>query len=118
VTDQFASCSVCGELTSEYSNASCNFCFRPYHLALRNDIPSKDCGQVWISEEHMSLEFACNPCIGQQSIRHSRSNRNSEASLFPQHRQDRISGDPRGAAPGAPLSNCVEGEEPAKALLG
>jgi hypothetical protein len=68
VSDQYAPCSVCGEQTSEHSNAMCNFCFRPYHLALRNDIPAKDCGQVWISEEHMSLEFACNTCIGQQSV--------------------------------------------------
>lgn len=63
---EFAPCSICGEQTSEYSNAMCNFCSRPYHLALRNDIPAKDCGQVWISEEHMSLEFACNTCIAEQ----------------------------------------------------
>jgi hypothetical protein len=60
---EYAPCHVCGELTSEYSNAVCNFCVRVYHLALRNDIPAKDCGQVWINEEHLALEFACNACI-------------------------------------------------------
>lgn len=67
MSDQYTPCGVCGELTSEHSNATCHFCLRPYHLALRNDIPAKDCGQVWISEEHMSLEFACNTCIAEQS---------------------------------------------------
>jgi hypothetical protein len=56
-------CSVCGEPTGEHSYASCSRCARPYHLALRQDIPAKDCGQVWISEESLALDFACNTCL-------------------------------------------------------
>lgn len=59
----YAPCHVCGELTSEHSNALCNSCGSPFHLALRNDIPAKDCGQVWINEELLALQFACNRCL-------------------------------------------------------
>ena len=56
-------CRVCGEPTSEFSRAVCSHCAQPYHLALRQDVPAKDCGQVWINEHHLSLEFACNACL-------------------------------------------------------
>ncbi len=48
-------CRVCGEPTTEHSNAVCSWCTAPFHLALRQDIPAKDCGQVWISEELLAL---------------------------------------------------------------
>lgn len=57
-------CRVCGELTDAFSNAACMRCGGAYHLALRQDVPGKDCGQVWINEEHQTLEFACNLCLG------------------------------------------------------
>jgi hypothetical protein len=38
-------------------------CGSPYHLALRQDVPAKDCGQVWIDDESQTLEFACNICL-------------------------------------------------------
>ena len=60
-------CCVCGEPTTEYSNAVCSWCTAPFHLALRQDIPAKDCGQVWISEELLALEFACNTCLAAES---------------------------------------------------
>ena len=31
--------------------------------SLRTDIPGKDCGQVWINEDHLALEFACDLCL-------------------------------------------------------
>lgn len=43
--------------------AYCNSCGQAYHLNQRNDIPGGDCGQVWINEEHLSLEFACDSCL-------------------------------------------------------
>jgi hypothetical protein len=43
--------------------AECNACGRPYHLNQRNDLAGDDCGEVWISEEHLGLEFACNTCL-------------------------------------------------------
>lgn len=56
-------CRVCGEPTTEYCNAVCLRCTAPFHLALRQDIPGKDCGEVWIDEENLSLDFACNLCL-------------------------------------------------------
>ena len=60
------SCSVCGELLDEYSEAFCNSCGLPYHLNQRSDREGKDCGEVWISEEHLGLEFACETCLHPQ----------------------------------------------------
>lgn len=56
-------CQVCSDPTTEHCFAVCNRCAGAFHLALRQDIPAKDCGQVWISEEYMALEFACNACL-------------------------------------------------------
>ncbi len=56
-------CRVCGEPTTEHSNATCNACGGTFHLALRIDVPAPDCGQVWINEEYLALEFACNACL-------------------------------------------------------
>jgi len=57
------SCSVCGGEIAPHMEAFCNNCAKPYHLNQRADMPGDDCGQVWISEEHLSLEFACNVCL-------------------------------------------------------
>ena len=43
--------------------AFCNSCGNLYHLNQRADMPGDDCGQVWINEEHLALEFACNVCL-------------------------------------------------------
>ena len=61
---QVGVCRVCGELTDSFSNATCMRCASPFHLALRRDIPAKDCGQVWIDDESQTLDFACNVCLG------------------------------------------------------
>ncbi|MEO8458660.1 MAG: hypothetical protein ABI559_12725 [Chloroflexota bacterium] len=56
-------CHICGNsLTAEV--ATCNNCERPFHLRQREDSEGADCGEVWISEQHLSLEFACNACLG------------------------------------------------------
>ncbi|MGI8925305.1 MAG: hypothetical protein ACR2HN_01500 [Tepidiformaceae bacterium] len=56
-------CTVCGEGLSEETSAICNACGRAYHLNQRSDRPGKDCGEVWVGEEHLALEFACNTCL-------------------------------------------------------
>lgn len=61
---QVGECRVCGELTNSLSNATCMQCGSPFHLALRNDVPAKDCGRVWIDDESQTLEFACDVCLG------------------------------------------------------
>jgi hypothetical protein len=58
-----STCSVCFEALTITTEALCNNCGLPYHLNQRHDQEGKDCGQVWISEEHLSLEFACNTCL-------------------------------------------------------
>ena len=57
------SCNVCGEALEPHTQASCDNCGRPYHLNQRTDLPGKDCGQVWINEDHLALEFACDTCL-------------------------------------------------------
>lgn len=56
-------CSVCGEPLETHTEAYCDNCGKPYHLNQRTDRPGKDCGLVWISEEHLSLEFGCDTCL-------------------------------------------------------
>ena len=54
-------------MTNTFSNASCMDCGSSFHLALRQDVPGKDCGQVWIDDESQTLEFACDICLGRAS---------------------------------------------------
>ncbi|GAB4325943.1 MAG: hypothetical protein Kow0010_08740 [Dehalococcoidia bacterium] len=56
-------CSVCGDPVEAHTEAFCNVCGQRYHLNQRLDLPGKDCGEVWINEEHLALEFACRICI-------------------------------------------------------
>lgn len=58
------SCHVCGDPASEADSSVCVRCDERFHLRLRNDSDGKDCGEVWINEEFLSLEFACSPCLG------------------------------------------------------
>ena len=56
-------CAVCGERMPLALSAECNWCDRRYHLNQRNDLEAKDCGQVWIDEQFLALQFACNNCL-------------------------------------------------------
>lgn len=56
-------CTVCLLVVEPYMVAYCGVCGRLYHLNSRADIPGEDCGQVWINEDHLGLEFACNTCL-------------------------------------------------------
>jgi hypothetical protein len=56
-------CTVCEEATEPHTEAVCNGCGEIYHLNQRADLPGKDCGEVWINEDHQALEFACNRCL-------------------------------------------------------
>jgi hypothetical protein len=56
-------CVVCGEPAAFTMSAECNWCDGRYHLNQRNDIEAKDCGQVWIDEQYLALQFACNNCL-------------------------------------------------------
>jgi len=56
-------CVVCGEPVSAAMSAECNWCDGRYHLNQRNDVEAKDCGAVWIDEQYLALQFACNHCL-------------------------------------------------------
>ena len=47
--------------------ARCDTCAQPFHLNHRTDLPGEDCGQVWLDEEHLGLQFACNSCYAENS---------------------------------------------------
>lgn len=63
MTSAIISCSVCLLELEEHMVAHCNACGQAYHLNQRNDRPGTDCGEVWVNEEHLALEFACNTCL-------------------------------------------------------
>ena len=56
-------CAVCGEAVGGGNASTCNSCGLPFHLNQRNDQEGKDCGAVWIDEQHLALEFACQRCL-------------------------------------------------------
>ena len=56
-------CSVCREPAQAAMTAECNWCNARYHLNQRNDVEGKDCGQVWVDEQYLALQFACNTCL-------------------------------------------------------
>lgn len=62
-TPETVVCAVCGEAADLKMTAECNSCDRRYHLNQRNDIEAKDCGHVWIDEQFLALQFACNDCV-------------------------------------------------------
>ena len=57
-------CHICGEETAEHTAAECMRCGQVFHLALRIDVPTRECGQVWIDDDTMALDFACDICLG------------------------------------------------------
>ena len=60
-------CDICGEPADAANSAVCNTCSLRFHLRLRNDAEGKDCGEVWINEQFLALEFACFTCLGQDA---------------------------------------------------
>ena len=61
---ELTTCPQCHEPVDESNSAVCNSCERRFHLRLRNDSDGQECGQVWINEQSLSLEFACFSCLG------------------------------------------------------
>ena len=64
MTTDHSTCSVCGEPVEEAASALCNVCDQRFHLNQRNDIDGRDCGEVWIDDQYLSLRFACYNCLG------------------------------------------------------
>lgn len=49
---------------TETTSALCTRCNQPFHLQVRQDQPVQDCGAVWVMEPFMTLQYACNSCLG------------------------------------------------------
>jgi len=60
-------CYVCGDAVDDTNSATCNTCGNPFHLRLRNDAEGPDCGDVWLNEQFLSLEFACFTCLRREA---------------------------------------------------
>ena len=58
-----ATCSVCNEPVEASTSALCSQCGEPYHLVLTNAGEGKNCGEVWLSEEFLALQFGCEGCL-------------------------------------------------------
>ena len=56
-------CVVCDEEVDERTSSVCNSCGERFHLNQRNDQPGKDCGSVWVNDQYLALEFACQRCL-------------------------------------------------------
>ncbi len=57
-------CRVCGEAIAPDRAATCNNCHEAFHLRTRQDQDGDDCGDVWIHDQYLTLEFACLVCLG------------------------------------------------------
>lgn len=57
-------CTVCGAPTSESDSAVCIQCDERFHLRMRAGDDGPECGDVGINEQYLTMEFACNRCLG------------------------------------------------------
>ena len=64
-TAEQTSCGVCGDPLQADAQADCYSCGQLFHLALTSNSEVDDCGQVWIDDEVMALQFACNRCLAE-----------------------------------------------------
>ena len=58
-----SACVVCAAPLQTDAQADCYRCGGYFHLALTTNSSVEDCGQVWIDDEVMALQFACNGCL-------------------------------------------------------
>ncbi len=56
-------CAVCGEPAAPDSRTDCYRCGEFFHLRLTITADGPDCGDVWIDDEVMALQFACRNCL-------------------------------------------------------
>lgn len=56
-------CVVCGERLDAVNAAVCGDCGGRYHLIMKTDQPGRDCGDVWLNEVYLALQFACFNCL-------------------------------------------------------
>lgn len=59
-------CAVCGEPADPEARSDCYRCGEYFHLRLTTTATGPDCGDVWIDDEVMALQFACRNCLAEQ----------------------------------------------------
>lgn len=60
-------CSVCGDPAGPEARSDCYRCGEYFHLRLTTTATGPDCGDVWIDDEVMALQFACRNCLMEQA---------------------------------------------------
>ncbi len=60
-------CVVCGEPAAPDARSDCYRCGEYFHLRLTTTATGPDCGDVWIDDEVMALQFACRICLAEQA---------------------------------------------------
>ena len=66
VTEDTWPCSVCGEPAGPDARSDCYRCGEYFHLRLTTTATGPDCGDVWLDDEVMALQFACRNCLAEQ----------------------------------------------------
>ena len=56
-------CTICDEAVERHTETYCTICGNLFHLNQRTDLPGRDCGDAWISDQTLALEFGCQACI-------------------------------------------------------
>jgi len=64
-------CSVCGDPAAPDARSDCYRCGAYFHLRLTTTASGPDCGDVWIDDEVMALQFACRNCLNEQLGEHA-----------------------------------------------
>lgn len=60
-------CIVCGDPAGPEARSDCYRCGEYFHLRLTTTASGPDCGDVWIDDEVMALQFACRNCLAEQA---------------------------------------------------
>lgn len=60
-------CIVCGEPAGPENRSDCYRCGEYFHLRLTTTATGPDCGDVWIDDESMALQFACRNCLAERA---------------------------------------------------
>ncbi len=61
--DERPACTVCAQPVESGASAICSDCAGPFHLVMTRDEAGKNCGEVWLSEEFLALQFGCARCL-------------------------------------------------------
>ena len=61
-----SACVVCAAPLQADAQADCYRCGGYFHLALTTSSEVEDCGQVWLDDEVLALQFACSRCLEEQ----------------------------------------------------